>query len=171
MRNLDVELSAVAAAAAVLAGVGMSPVAHASTYGPELNGTYTVTSNGDWAKTNDVYIDEATVRSTWTISSTCSGPTSCTGQVTSDQGWTAPLRFTEDRWLLDRVIDNWEPCPNGTAAPGYQKYMFWGVDADGQMDPHSNVLAGTDVTHGDSGACGINKPLVIRLPLRVQKVS
>lgn len=170
MRHLAAKGTA-AAVAVTLMCVGMAAMARASDYGLELNGTYAVTSNGDWAKTNEVYHDEVTVRATWTITSSCSAPTKCVGEVTSDQGWTAPLRFTEDRWIVDRVVDNWQPCPDGTAASGYQRYMFWGVDTGGMLDQGSNTLAGTDITLGVSGDCGKNLPLSIRLPLRLTMVS
>ena len=178
-----VEITAGALGAIALVGtVATAPPAHASNYGVELNGTYRVMSNGDWAKTNDVFIDERTVVQTWTMSSTCTSPQRCQGQVTSDQGWTAELRLgggegspnaVGDFWIVDRVVDNWEPCPDGTAAPGAQKYMFWGVDpATGQRNMKMvNLLAGRDTTKGPSGACGINRPLVIELPMRLEKLS
>ena len=122
-----VEMTVVALAAiAVVGSVGTATPAHASNYGVELNGTYRVTSNGDWAKTNDVFINEPTVVQTWTMSSSCTSPHTCSGQVTSDQGWTAPLKLggvegpgsVGDYWVVDHAVDNWEPCPDGTAAPG-----------------------------------------------------
>ena len=41
----------------------------ASNFGVELNGTYRVISNGDWAKSNEVFLDEKTVVQTWTVTS------------------------------------------------------------------------------------------------------
>lgn len=146
--------------------------AHASNYGIELNGTYRVTSNGDWAKTNDVFIDEPTVVQTWTVSSSCTNPTECTGEVRSDQGWSAPIRYVGFYWIVDREVPNWEPCPDGTAAAGFQKFTFWGLSDTGIVDMKNlQMLAGRDVTIGPSGACGINKPLVIQLPLRMERLS
>jgi hypothetical protein len=161
----------VGVAASVLIGcVCGTAVVHASTYGIELNGTYRVTSNGELAKTNDVFIDEQTVVQTWTVSSTCQSPMDCTGQVTSDQGWTAPLRFWNTRWIAERQVPSWEPCPDGTAAPGTQQFVFWGVDQDGMNAPkNTNLLAGWDHTTGPSGACGISKPLAIKLPLLLER--
>ena len=73
-----VEMTVVALAAiAVVGSVGTATPAHASNYGVELNGTYRVTSNGDWAKTNDVFINEPTVVQTWTMSSSCTSPHTC----------------------------------------------------------------------------------------------
>ena len=180
MRAAEITAGALAAIA-VAASVGTATPAHASNYGVELNGTYRVTSNGDWAQTNQVFIDEKTVVQTWTMTSSCTSPQVCTGEVKSDQGWTAPLNLGGaegpgsfgDFWVVDRVVDNWEPCPDGTAAPGAQKFMFWGVDPlTGQRNMKMvNLLAGRDTTKGPSGACGINKPLVIDLPVRLDKLS
>lgn len=74
-----------ALALALACGVAV-PTAAATGDDWGLNGTYAAVSNGDWAKTNDIYHNEATVRSTWTVSTTCSTPLECTGRVTSDQG-------------------------------------------------------------------------------------
>ena len=41
-----------------------------------MNGTYSVVSNGEWARMNDRYQDEPSVRSTWTVTSICSTATS-----------------------------------------------------------------------------------------------
>jgi hypothetical protein len=115
------------------------------------------------------------------MTSSCTSPQVCTGEVKSDQGWTAPLNLggaegpgsLGDFWVVDHVVDNWEPCPDGTAAPGAQKFMFWGVDElTGQRNMKMvNLLTGRDTTKAPSGACGINKPLVIDLPVRLDKLS
>jgi hypothetical protein len=177
-----VEITAVALAAiAVVGSVGTATPAHASNYGVELNGTYRVTSNGDWAKTNDVFIDEPTVVQTWTMSSSCTSPHTCIGQVTSDQGWTAPLKLggvegpgaVGDYWVVDHIVPNWEPCPDGTAATGAQKFWFWGMDqlTNNRDNKKVDLLTGIDMTHGPSGACGINKQLVIEMPVRLDRIS
>ena len=49
------------------AGLSTAPAAHASDFGVELNGTYRVTTNGELAKTNDVFKDVPTIVETWTI--------------------------------------------------------------------------------------------------------
>ncbi|WP_448304230.1 Rv2253/PknI dimerization domain-containing protein [Mycobacterium colombiense] len=138
-----------------------------------LNGTYAAVSNGDWAKTNDIYHNEATVRSTWTVSTTCSTPLECTGRVTSDQGWSADVGLHGSEYVVKRDIPDWEPCANGAARTGHQIYRFYPVDERGWVatDSTSKVLAGVDQTTGDSGACGINKALVISLPFRLDKVG
>src|ERR1700722_1208331 len=90
MRGVRVA-GAVSAAVAVFGSLGTATPASASNYGVEVNGTYRATSNGDWARTNDVLINEPTVVQTWIVNSSCTSPISCTGTVKSDQGWTAPL--------------------------------------------------------------------------------
>ncbi|MBB3600412.1 hypothetical protein FHT40_000045 [Mycolicibacterium sp. BK556] len=164
----------VQAAAVVLIGIAAisAPSAQGSGSGPALNGRYLVTSNGDWAKTNGVYHNETTVRQIWTITSSCVTSMSCTGHLTSSAGWSGDINYDGTWWVVDRVVENWEPCPDGTAAPGDQKYHFWGVDAFGQTDAtNTALLAGTDTTFGHSGSCGINLPLVIALPLRLQRID
>ena len=174
-------VAAGALAVAVVGSAGLAAPASASNFGVELNGTYRAISNGDWAKTNDVFINEQTVVQTWTISSTCTSPVTCTGEVKSDQGWTATLKLggTEgtgslgDYWVADHDIANWEPCPDGTAATGHQKFLFWGVNpvANDRDLKIVDLLAGLDTTIAPSGACGINKALEIQLPLRLEKMS
>jgi hypothetical protein len=169
-------ISLVVAMMAAMAAQGtLEPTrsAFASNFGVELNGTYRVISNGDWAKNNDVFMNEKTVVQMWTVASSRTSPIMCTGTVTSDQGWSAPMKTTGDYWSVDRVVDNWEPCPDGTAAPGAQNFKFWGWDP---VNSYRNVkivdlLAGKDRTVAASGACGVNKPLVIELPMRLEKVS
>jgi hypothetical protein len=182
MRGVGLLAGSAATAFTLIGSLGTAPPAHASNYGVELNGTYRVTSNGEWARTNEVYIDEQTVVQTWTMSSSCESPRTCTGEVRSDQGWTAPLRLgggantpgaIGDFWVVDRVVENWEPCPDGTSAPGNQKYIFWGWDAARSERNLEivDILSGIDTTKGPSGACGINKPLVIELPMRLEKLA
>jgi hypothetical protein len=163
----------VAVAMGVIGSVEPTTSAFASNFGVELNGTYRVISNGDWAKSNEVFLDEKTVLQTWTVTSSCTSPIMCTGTVTSDQGWSAPMRTTGDYWSVDRIVENWMPCPDGTAAPGAQNFKFWGWDP---VNSYRNLkivdlLAGKNRTIAASGACGVNRPLVIELPMRLEKVS
>jgi hypothetical protein len=163
--------AAIAAVIAVALGQGAAS-ADAQSSAP-LNGRFLAISNGDWAQTNDSYRNEAVVRSTWTISSTCTQGDECSGQVTSDLGWTAPLRKQNDTWIVDRDLPDWEPCADGTTAPGHQKIRFWRVNADGSQDysGQSPIFAGEDKTVGLSGACGINKWLAIRMPFSLQQID
>jgi hypothetical protein len=181
MRGVEVVAGAVATFA-VIGSLGTATSAHASNYGIELNGTYRAISNGDWAQTSagpngaggaEVYIDQPTKVETWTVTSDCVSPIECTGEVRSDAGWTASLRFNIDAWLVDRDIQNWEPCPDGTAAPGHQKFLMWGWDPlTGQKIAKAvNLLIGFERTLAPSGACGFNKPVVTELPVRLDKMS
>jgi len=155
-----------AAAVMILAGAVPS-VAAAAEWG--INGTFIATSNGDWAKTNDSFRNEASVRSTWTTTTACVNPGDCTGTVTSDQGWTAPIYAKSGMWYVKRSIPRWQPCPDGSAADGLQMFRFYPVDPQtGQQSPTgSDTYAGEDITTSASGACGINKQLVIRMPFKL----
>lgn len=149
-----------------------APSAFAYDNGLPLNGTYLVTSNGDWAKSNEVYHDEESKRSTWTISSQCDNPQYCKGTVTSDEGWTAVLEWHVERWFVRRVIPDWQPCADGTSSSGEELFRFYPVNAaDGTVLVGSPTLAGEDITTGVSGACGKSLPLQIRMPLRLDKTS
>jgi hypothetical protein len=166
-----------AAAATVLTvgvtgGVAMGPSARASKDELALNGKYRATSIGNWAKTNETYHDEPTVISTWTMTSTCTTAQDCTGTVTSDQGWSAPMSLTDGvLWHVTRDVPDWEKCPDGTSYPGHQTYIFYPVDANGQTRVGSPTLAGTDRTLGPSGACGRNQWLAIEMPLRLDRIA
>jgi hypothetical protein len=139
---------------------------------PALNGRYQATINGEWATTNQVFHDEATIQDVWTITSSCENPQDCTGTVVSDQGWTANIAYTSgDRWRLDRELPNWEPCYDGTAATAVQKFLFWQSRADGTIDRNSPVLTGWQETTGPSGACGRSKNLVIRTPFKLSPLA
>lgn len=113
-------LTAVAIPALALVLAGGTPVPTAAASGDQwgLNGTYLATCNGDWAKTNDIDHNEATVRSRWTVSTTCSTPLECTGRVISDPGWSADVGIHGSEYVLKRDIPDWEPCPNATPERG-----------------------------------------------------
>ncbi|GJF08637.1 hypothetical protein NGTWS1803_12560 [Mycolicibacterium cyprinidarum] len=172
MRALHVTGALAATAIAVTASVGAVPVAQASNFGTELNGTYRVMSDGQWARTNEVKIKQETVIETWTISTTCTSPLDCSGTVTSDRGWTGTARL-DDFWYVEHVIPNWIPCSDGTFANGFQKFILWGVNPATEEKVYNNIqyFAGRNVTKGPSGACGVNKPVVIELPVSVAKLS
>jgi hypothetical protein len=135
-----------------------------------LNGVYSVLSNGDWARTNEVYHDETSVRSTWTITTACSNAMTCSGTVRSDQGWSAAIHSGSGEYVVKRDVPNWEPCPDGAFATGHQVFQFYPVDDRGMVSIGSSTLAGYDVTTSDSGSCAINKDLQIALPLRLEKI-
>jgi hypothetical protein len=156
-----------------LIGCVAMPQAGASFEDLALNGTFRATSNGDWAQTNDSYHDEQTVQSIWTITSACTDAYLCTGTVSSDQGWTAPVNKTSVTWTVDRDLPDWAPCADGTAAIGHQQFRFWRVDETAQLDTENQslVYAGEDKATGPSGACGVSKALVIKMPFRLEKLS
>ena len=164
-------IAAVLAAAALSAALTPAAGAQASDKW-SLNGTFTATSNGEWARTNDIFHDERSVRAIWTISSQCSYPTECTGTVSSDQGWTAPIYQTGGEWYVKHVVPRWIPCPDGSTADGYQVFRFKGMTPGGDStDPTSDVLVGEDATTGPSGACGRSLPLFIAMPFKLVKVG
>lgn len=151
---------------------GSMPAAQAVTDYMALNGTYRVASLGDLAKTNMQLHPEATVRSTWTITSTCSTVQDCTGTVTSDQGWSEPLSMRDGvMWNVRHDVPNWESCPDGSSFTGKQMFMFYPVNSEGGVQIGSPVLAGRDKTTGPSGACGANRWLVIEMPMRMDKIT
>ena len=168
MRGSILPIVAAMVAGPVLAATA-APVAGA-TVGSPLNGTYVATSNGEWAKTNDIFHDEASIRSTWTITSRCSYPTECSGTVSSDWGWSAPIYMTSGVWYLKRTVENWQPCPDGTAGPGLQVFHFYPSTPDGTgNDPTSSTLLGEDQTTGVSGSCGSSKVVFIAMPFKLVK--
>jgi hypothetical protein len=151
-------------------GVGIAPPAHAA-LDFALNGPYRVISNGEWAKTNEVYMDEAVVVSTWTFSTSCTDAHTCAGTVTSDKGWTAPAEYRTTRWIVELDRPNWLPCPDGSTAPGFQRFQFLPVDTNGQVDGGGvQMLAGFERTEGPGGACGRNQPIVIEMPVRLDRL-
>lgn len=141
---------------------GVAPAASATDW-PTLNGTYAATSDGQWAKTREVFHDEATITSTWTITSTCRTHAECTGRVTSDQGWSAEAHFNAGLWLVEHDVPDWRPCADGATAPGNQQFTFYSVDAA--------TLVGKDKTIGPSGACGVSYWLTIEMPFKLTKIG
>ena len=164
--------AASAATIAVFGSLGAAPSAHASNFGVELNGTYRVSSNGEWARTNDVLMDEKMVVQTWTVTTSCVSPIECTGEVHSDQGWTAPLRL--ERLLVRRPRHpqlgavsrrHLRPRPPDVPRLGRRPATVERVNDEYEY------MAGRDITKTASGACGVNKPLVIELPVWIEKLS
>ncbi|KUH80179.1 MULTISPECIES: hypothetical protein [unclassified Mycobacterium] len=172
-----VGLAASAAAIALAGSVGTATPVYADDFGVALNGTYRVMSDGEWAKRGmapggaDVFFDQQTVVQTWTVSTSCVSPIECIGEVKSDRGWTATIRL-KDFWYVDHDIPNWLPCPDGSFAPGHQKFILMGFNpARNERDTHeTDFLMGRDQTKGPSGACGSNQPVVIEMPVKMQRV-
>jgi hypothetical protein len=160
-------LTALAGATVVMVNAAPTAVASGDDWG--INGTYQATSLGHWAKTNDVFRDETPVLSNWSVTTTCRTPVECTGRLVSDQGWSADVNLHGSEYVVKRDIPGWEPCPNGPARTGHQVYRFYPVDENGLVAWGSTIFAGIDITSGDSGACGVNTPLVISIPFRLEK--
>lgn len=164
--------TAVATAAMVATGVGAASPASASDWGTDISGTWQVYSDGEFAKTNEVFIDQQSVQETWTVTTTCVSPIECSGVVKSSLGWTGTARL-DDFWYIEHEVPDWLPCPDGTRATGYQKFMLWGVNpqTEERITKNINFFAGRNITKSDSGACGVNNPKVIELPVSMQKLA
>lgn len=171
MRAMSAAVSATLFAVGVAGSVCSAPSARA--YNPAINGTYTATTIGSWARTRQVYHQEEIVRATWKITTSCSNPYECTGQVVSDQGWTAPLTMFDGlNWYLKREIQNWETCPDGSTHSAIDYIMFYPADPEtGENTFGSPVLAGNERTVGPAGVCGNNLPLDISQPFRLDKIG
>jgi len=148
--------------AATLLMVSTPVPAHAGDCAVPLAGTYTAFSDGQWAQTRRSFHDEASVTSSWTVTTTCLDYLDCTGQVSSDQGWSAPALCKSGMWTVTHDVPNWEPCPDGTAATGQQKFAF-------RSQTDLAKFEGWDTTLGPSGACGVNRWLVVSMPFTLTK--
>jgi hypothetical protein len=170
-------VAAGAAALALIAGLDTAGPANAQ-YGIDLNGTYQVMSDGQWATRDaapgggSVFIDQRTTTETWTVRTSCASAIECTGTVESSLGWTGTIRL-DDYWYIDHEVPNWLPCPDGTAAPGHQKFILMGFDPtkNERRAEITNFLVGRNQTKAPSGACGRNQPLVIEMPVKAVKLS
>ena len=153
------------AAATVGGGSGVRAAAEPAPVGGTyaINGAYTAVSDGQWAKTVERFDNQDTVTSTWTFNTMCPNPYRCTGQVSSDQGWSAPTHSDAGTWYVTRDIEHWQVCDDGTSGTGHQMFMFYPQDV--------STLAGMDKTIGDSGVCGHSRPLVVEMPFTLSKVS
>ena len=153
------------AVAALLAAATVPAPARADLAEAALNGRFTVISDGNFAKTNDRRQNQATVTSTWTITTTCTSVLECAGEMHSDQGWSAPVSFTRPMWYVARTVPNWMPCPDGTFVDGQQMFKFFVDEFD------KPLLRGWDNTVAPSGACGVNKVTNIEMPLKLVPVD
>jgi hypothetical protein len=164
-------LQAVTAVCAAIALAGLNCAAPAvadPNWG--INGTFEVSSNGDWAKVNERYEDQPSERNTWTISTTCISPTECSGTVQSDAGWAAPIYTTNSLWYVKRTIPNWRFCADGAAIEGFQEYKIYPVGTDGHYDTASDEYTGQNRVIGPSGSCGRNQWPVITMPIYMKKL-
>jgi hypothetical protein len=157
----------IAVASAVVACSIITPVAARASDEVAINGTFHAFSDGVWARTNDRYHDEASVSTTWTITSSCTTFQDCTGLVRSDAGWSAKLRYLSGQWRADRELPDWQRCPDGSTAPGTQSFTFAPPRAD---DVDQSKLVGWDSTTGPSGACGVNQWLNVTMPFTLTTI-
>jgi hypothetical protein len=165
-------ISGAALAAACAFGVQTAPSAAAEYEQYAMNGTYSVVSNGEWARMNDRYQDEPSVRSEWTVSTVCTTALTCSGTVTSTLGWTEDVYTgTGNTWYVKHYVADWIPCPDGTMAPGLQVYKFYPSNEDGMSQRISDLGVGEDETTGVSGNCGRNRSLVLNLPVKITKIG
>jgi hypothetical protein len=174
MRPITTVMLLVSSAFGVLAPASAVPQAGAKTPADiAINGTYQADSIGGWAKINQQYNSEQEIKATWKISTSCTTMEDCTGTVTSDQGWTAPISMTDGTtWYVRHDVPNWERCADGTAYTGKQTYWFYPTnEGSGQPLIGSPLLNGKDKTIGPSGACGQNKWLEIEMPFRLDRLS
>lgn len=165
-------ISGAALIAAAATVVGPAPAATAEYEEYAMNGTYSVVSNGEWARMNDRYQDEPTVRSTWTVNTVCTTALTCSGKVTSSLGWTEDI-YTGigSLWYVKHYVPDWIPCPDGTMGPGLQVYKFYPATDEGLSQRISDLWLGEDQTTGQSGACGRNRSLLLNLPVKITKIS
>lgn len=142
-------------------------VAQTSADDKAVNGVFTAVSDGEWAKTNERYAYRDTIVRTWTIRSSCTTFVDCTGSVSSDEGWTAELRFSGQVWRLARTIEGFQQCGDGSTAPGEQTFIFWPRRGDAP-DRH-DWLSGWDRTVGASGDCGVNRWHTVSRPFTLTR--
>ncbi|MEB3068205.1 hypothetical protein [[Mycobacterium] vasticus] len=152
-------------AAAAGASIATPTVAHAMSCDRPINGTFTATSDGQWSKTREVYRDEATVVTTWTVASTCDDVMHCAGKIISRQGWASDIRCQSGQWYTTHRIEGWQPCPDGTTTYGDQSFRFW------RAADEPETFKGYDRTIGPSGGCGVNLWLTVEMPFTLAVVA
>ena len=132
---------------------------------------FLATSNGDWATTNDVYRDEATVRSTWTISMTCTNVVTCAGRVTSDAGWSADIVTTNGEYdRASAIIPNWEPCVDGRTRHRASAVPLLSRRRERvHRSGFSRRSPGSTRRRGRAAACSLNDKLEIDMPFRLER--
>lgn len=165
-------LSAAVLFTTALTGLGLAPHAGAEYEEYAMNGTFSVVSNGEWARMNDRYQDEPTVRSTWTVNTVCSSAITCSGKVTSSLGWTEDIYTgAGNMWYVKHYVPEWIPCPDGTSAPGLQVYKIYPATEEGMSQRISDLWLGEDETTGVSANCGRSRSLVLNLPVKISRIS
>ncbi|MGV0654283.1 Rv2253/PknI dimerization domain-containing protein [Mycolicibacterium thermoresistibile] len=135
-----------------------------------INGTFAVSSNGEFARVNERYQNQPGERATWTIETECIAPNECAGTVTSDEGWSAPIYTTNGLWYVKRVVPEWRFCADGQPVEGLRVYKIYPVGFDGHYKMGSDEFAGENQTLGASGSCGRNQWPQIRMPFYMKKI-
>lgn len=154
-------LTTLAAAAATT--IATATVAQALPCDQPINGTYTVNSDGQWAKTREVFHDEQTITTSWSVRSTCDDVMHCAGTVFSDQGWSSDLRCQSGQWYITHRVENWQRCQDGTTTYGDQSFRFW------RAAEQPETFKGYDRTIAPSGGCGVNLWLTIEMPFTLTR--
>ncbi len=125
--------------------------------GSPLNGTYAATTDNGKRTVNGLTTPTPNDVSTWTITSECTAEDTCSGQVSSDKGWTAPAEFAHGRWTVKRDSPDAVQCPNGPSVPATVAYSF-----------DVRTLTGTAVTVNAMGSCGPGQ-VVVQAPWALVK--
>ena len=161
---------AAALSVVIALGVFVAPQAHAGDMA--LNGRFLATSNGDWAMTNDVYRDEASVRSIWTIAMTCTNVLTCAERSTVTSAGAPKSPRPTGNTSSSETFQTGSHAPTAAeTVTGHQRYRFFPVDDNGAIRPGSRVFAGFDKTSGESGGCSLNEKLEIEIPFRLEKLD
>src|ERR1700721_3090137 len=88
VRAMKLSAGATVLAAAAIGGLGMAP-AHADINNPAINGTFLATSNGEWAKSQDTYHDEPSIKSVGPFPTPGETPVLSRGPGNTPRGGTA----------------------------------------------------------------------------------
>ncbi len=91
MGRVEGNISKAALVAAIVIGGSVAPPPARASADISVNGRYKESRLATGPRRTESFQDQATVRSVWTVSSSCSDAQECTGTVSSDQGWSAPL--------------------------------------------------------------------------------
>src|ERR1700733_10454496 len=133
MRPFGTVATAMLLATSAVGFVGPASMARAYTKEEvAINGTYRVTSIGNWAKINDQYNGEPTTVQTWTLSSTCTTYMECDGTGKSDEGWSSRLYMQDGTlWYARHKVPKCELSLDCTSFIGKQTFSFYPADPDG----------------------------------------
>ena len=164
----------VAAALSVVIAISVfvAPEAHADDMA--LNGRFLATSNGDWAMTNDVYRDEASVRSIWTIAMTLRQRPHV--QRNRRQRHRLDRRNHHDQRRIRRQARAAElgaaaPTAAEEPSPAISGTASFPLGDGGAQLPGLAGVRRIRQDVGESGGCSLNDKLEIELPFRLEKLD